>query len=98
MKINKKILFIIVFFAAILFANKVQAGTSISMTPSNPTVGQTVTITVTVSNVTNSDVHVNVSGAGTSATIDVVQTSSNGELTSFTSTGTVTPTSRTNYC
>ena len=92
MKMNKKILFLIIFFAAILFSTKVQAGTSISMTPSNPTVGQTVTITVTVSNVTNSDVHVNVSGAGTSAAIDVVQTSSNGELTSFTSTKTVTPT------
>lgn len=86
----KKIILMLTFFIAICIANKVYAGTSISITPSQPKVGETVTVTVTVSDVTNSDVHVTVSGV-VSGNIAVVNSSTTGEKTSFSNSATFVP-------
>ena len=93
MKVLKKILLISIFLLAISICSKVNAGTSISISPSNPKVGEEVTVTVTVSGVTNADVHVNVSGAGVSGIVQVVNSSTDGNNTSFSSSKTFTPTS-----
>lgn len=71
----KKILFcIILFLGLIIIRNKAYA-TTISISPSNPKVGDTVKITVSVPNVNTADVTANVSGV-VSGTIKVV----NGDL------------------
>ena len=71
MKIQKKILLcLIIFFTIIMAKTKVNA-TQISISPSNPKVGDQVTITVKVPNVHTVDVTANVSGI-ISGTIKVV--------------------------
>lgn len=69
-KVRKIILAILFFTILILINNKVEA-TTINVNPSNPKVGDTVTITVTVPNVHTATVTANVSGV-VSGTIKVV--------------------------
>ena len=69
MKIQKKILLCLIIFFSLITV-KVNA-TQISISPSNPKVGDKVTVTVKVPNVHTVDVTANVSGA-VSGTIKVV--------------------------
>lgn len=77
MKGRKIILSIILFFSIILINNLTKA-TVISVSPKNPKVGDTVTITITVPNVNTSSVVARVSGV-VSGTIKVVDGSLSGE-------------------
>ena len=70
MNIKKIVLSVILFLGIILIGNYTKA-TTISVNPSNPKVGDTVTVTITVSNVHTSTVTANVSGI-VSGTIKVV--------------------------
>lgn len=67
----KKIIFSIGIFIIILFICNISNATTISVTPSEPRVGDEITITVTVPNVHTSSVTANVSGV-VSGTIKVV--------------------------
>ena len=69
-KIKKICISLIFFIGLVLISNKVNA-TSISVSPSEPKVGDEVKITVTVPNVHTSSVVANVSGVA-SGTIKVV--------------------------
>ena len=92
MKTIRKIVISILFSLMLfLISNKVYA-TSISASPSNPKVGQAVTITVSVPNVNTVDLTANVSGAGTNGTIRLVDGSMTGEARTFSKSITVTPT------
>lgn len=80
---NKYIYIILTFFAICIISNKSFASqTTIDISPSSPKIGDTVTIKVNVSGVTNCDVHVNVSGV-VSGNIPVVGTSNDGSHTTF---------------
>ena len=81
MKGRKIILSIILFFSIILINNLTKA-TVISVSPKNPKVGDTVTITITVPNVNTSSVVARVSGV-VSGTIKVVDGSLSGEPSTY---------------
>ena len=68
---KKKIVLAIVLFFNMIFINNLAKATVINVTPKNPKVGDTVTITVTVPNVHTASVTANVSGV-VSGTIKVV--------------------------
>ena len=68
---KKKIVLAIVLFFSMIFINNLAKATVINVTPKNPKVGDTVTITVTVPNVHTASVTANVSGV-VSGTIKVV--------------------------
>ena len=71
MKIQKKIILCIIIFLTIVMVRTKVNATQISISPSNPKVGDKVTVTVKVPNVHTVDVTANVSGA-VSGTIKVV--------------------------
>ena len=81
MKGRKIRLSIILFFSIILINNLTKA-TVISVSPKNPKVGDTVTITITVPNVNTSSVVARVSGV-VSGTIKVVDGSLSGEPSTY---------------
>lgn len=68
---TKKIIIFIILFLTIIFIKSNVYATSISITPSNPKVGDTVKVTITVPNVHTVDVTANVSGVA-SGKIQVV--------------------------
>ncbi|MGN1270819.1 MAG: cadherin-like beta sandwich domain-containing protein [Clostridia bacterium] len=92
MKKIKIIISVLLFFAVILILNNKVDATAISVSPSNPKRGQTVTITVSVPNVNTVDLTATISGAGTSSTIRLVDGSMTGEAKTFSKTVSVTPT------
>lgn len=67
----KKICLSAIFFIILIFINNKASATTISITPSEPKVGDTITVTVTVPNVHTTSVTASVSGA-VSGTIKVV--------------------------
>lgn len=71
MKLEKKIILCIIIFLTIIMVRTKVNATQISISPSNPKVGDKVTVTVKVPNVHTVDVTANVSGA-VSGTIKVV--------------------------
>ena len=78
----KKILLSIITFAALIIVANVVNATTISVSPTNPKVGDTVTITVTVPNVHTASVTANISGA-VNGTIKVVNGDMNGNVSTF---------------
>ena len=67
----QKIIFAIIMFIVVIFIKNNSKATNISISPSNPKVGDTITVTVSVPNVHTVDVTANVSGV-ISGTIKVV--------------------------
>ncbi len=67
----KKFILSVIFFIILLCINSKVNATSISISPSNPKVGDTVTVTVTISNVNTASLTANVSGVA-NGTIKVV--------------------------
>ncbi len=92
MKKIKNIFLTMLFFIAILFITNGVKATSITASPSNPKKGQSVKITVSVSNVNTVDLTATVSGAGTSGTIRLVDGSLTGDAKTFSKSITVKPT------
>lgn len=88
-----KITISVLFFIALLFICGSAKATNISVSPTNPKKGQNVTITVSVPNVNTVDLTATVSGAGTSATIRLVDGSITGEAKTFSKSVNVTPNS-----
>lgn len=78
----KKLIIMTVFFILLLCLNSKVNAASISISPSNPKVGDKVTITVTVSNVNTATITANVSGVAT-GTIKVVEGSLSGQPSTF---------------
>lgn len=67
----KKFILSVIFFVLLICINSKVNATSISISPNNPKVGDTVTVTVTISNVNTATLTANVSGVA-SGTIKVV--------------------------
>lgn len=82
-KISKKIIISVIFWIIVIFINGKVNATSISISPSSPKVGDTVTITVTVPNVNTASVTANVTGA-VSGTIKVVGGDLSGNASTYT--------------
>ena len=78
----KKILFSIGFFLILILLNNKSNATTISVTPSDPKVGDEITVTVTVPNVHTSSVTANVTGV-VSGKIKVVGGDLSGEAKSY---------------
>jgi len=84
-KITKVLFFAMIFTCMIFMKNKVEA-TSISFSPQNPKVGDTVTVTVSVANVNTVDLTANVSGVA-NGTIRLVNGDLSGGLNTFSQSG-----------
>ena len=82
-KISKKIIISVIFWIIVIFIKGKVNATSISISPSSPKVGDTVTITVTVPNVNTASVTANVTGA-VSGTIKVVGGDLSGNASTYT--------------
>ena len=82
MKKIKRNLLCIIFFLIILFINNKVKATNITISPTNPKVGDTVTVTVSVPNVNTVDVTANVSGV-VSGNIKVVGGDLSGAAKSY---------------
>lgn len=93
MKKVNKIIFMILIIIGVMFISKGVEATSITVSPSAPEKGKSVTITVSVPNVNTVDLTATVSGAGTSGTIRLVDGSMTGDPKTFSKSITVTPTS-----
>jgi len=85
----KKIIFSIGIFIALILMCNISNATTISVSPAEPKVGDTITVTVTVPNVHTSSVTANVSGV-VSGTIKIVGGDLAGEVKSYSKSGTYT--------
>ena len=81
-KYTKKIIIIMIFSILVILINGRVNATSINISPSNPSVGDTVTITVSVPNVNTASVIANVSGA-VSGNIKVVGGDLSGDVSNY---------------
>lgn len=79
----KKILFCIILFLGLMIIKNNVYATTINISPSNPKVGDTVKITVSVPNVNTADITANVSGV-VSGTIRIVDGAMSGAAQTFT--------------
>lgn len=84
---KNKILFALMLFASIILINNIAKATTISISPSNPKVGDKVTIKITVPNVHTSTVTAKVSGVA-SGTIKVVGGDMAGNPTTYSNSAT----------
>lgn len=91
-RIFKRVILLSIFILLICLTKKTFA-TSISFSKNSINVGESVTIKVSVPNVNTCSVIANVSGAGTSGTIRVVDGSMSGSKQTYSNSITVTPTS-----
>lgn len=82
-KSSKKIIISMIFWLIVIFINGKVNAASISISPSNPKVGDTVTITVTVPNVNTASVTANVTGAVT-GNVKVVGGDLSGNASTYT--------------
>ena len=78
----KKVVISTIFFLMLVCISGKSNATSISITPSNPKVGDTITVTVSISNVNTASITANVSGA-VSGTIKVVGGDLSGAPSSY---------------
>ena len=83
----KRLIIILIIFCGVLLINNTVKATTISVTPDNPKVGDTITVTVTVPNVHTASVFVKVSGAA-SGGISVVGGDLAGEIKTYSKTAT----------
>lgn len=93
-KIRKLLLVMTFFITTLTIANTVYASSSsISFSTASPVKGSRLKITISVSNVNTVDLSATISGAGTNASIQIVDGSMTGDAKTFSKSVEVTPTS-----
>lgn len=91
MKLKRIIVIIVALMLWGILSVKVEA-TSISFSNNNPSIGENITITVSISDVNTATVYANVSGPGINTKISVVNGDMTGNKQTFSNSTTVTPT------